>query len=750
MRSTLPVYPWGVPHAPSSARPFTRPRWTPSSWIRLPDAIVTAVVALALASAVTVTAGIHRPWTTLPLSLLIGLALWRAVRPPRDGLDDAGGAGADAHAAVPGTDATAWATSARVVLAWTALWVLVNAFGRAEYLIVSRDPGFLTLTGMWLVDHPSTDIPVGPALDAASHHWASLADAEQAWNLRGTMIQPQGAKMLPALISVFGWLAGSEGVLIANVLIGGAGILAVYLVARRFVPPAWAFIPAIALGVTVSHIALSRAAYTEPLTLLLVCAGLAWAWQGVESGRLGPLFAAGAATGATALVRIDGAAFAASALVALALAIALGARLGADHGHAFRQRGLLVYTASQLAFTTLGYWSLWRWSEAYLDRLWPQTESILLLYGLSVAVAVLWGLTFTRAVRGERLVTAPVARLGRRGPAAAAGITAAVLVVLASRPLWTTVHRGGTTEEDQFTNSVVGAFQQLQGLPYDPTRTYAESTVTWLSYYLTWPLIALATVGFAAAVWIALTKRPGWLLLVVGMLAPTMLYLLKPEIVPDQIWAIRRFEPAAMPAFVLAATLGAVAALAWWSRTQRLRGQSRQNSRDRSLAHVARLLLVLLPATTWISIKPHEEYPISVAMHVFTREMQGAKGQFEGLCEIIDGRPVILYGTSSHFGPIRVLCDVPVVLQLAEIAPASLAQINDDLGGNAILLTRSPEELEWSAPSSVVLDAPTYQAEFRLQGIPRIVNVQDYQWHAGLVGEHGVLDPLPSIAPTIS
>src|SRR5690606_2025518 len=45
-----------------------------------PDAIVVALVALALAAGLTVSLGAHRPWTTLPAAVLIGWLLWLAVR----------------------------------------------------------------------------------------------------------------------------------------------------------------------------------------------------------------------------------------------------------------------------------------------------------------------------------------------------------------------------------------------------------------------------------------------------------------------------------------------------------------------------------------------------------------------------------------------------------------------------------------------------------------------------------------------
>src|SRR5665811_805231 len=108
-----------------------------------------------------------------------------------------------------------------------------------------------------------------------------------------------------------------------------------------------------------------------------------------------------------------------------------------------------------------------------------------------------------------------------------------------------------------FTNSVVESFQRAEGFPIDPTRTYAEHTVTWLSYYLTWPILALATLGLAIIVWRTFTSQPVAVVFLGAFTVPTLVYLLRPAIVPDQLWAIRRFEPITLPGLAIAAGVGA-------------------------------------------------------------------------------------------------------------------------------------------------------------------------------------------------
>jgi putative flippase GtrA len=128
-------------------RDILRPRVL-RSLAAAPERLVLATVALTLSCGVTVSLGVFRPWTTIPLSLLLGAIGWRLAPHPRR--DEASAKGA------------AW------LLGGAFVWVLANLPWVAEYIIVRRDPGFLTLTGLWLVDHGSTDIPTGGALDAAA------------------------------------------------------------------------------------------------------------------------------------------------------------------------------------------------------------------------------------------------------------------------------------------------------------------------------------------------------------------------------------------------------------------------------------------------------------------------------------------------------------------------------------------------------------------------------------------------------
>ncbi len=673
--------------------------------VAAPERIVLALVVLALAAGLWASVGLHEPWTVLPTAAA-GVALaWRIVPAP------VRVAAADRRGAV-------------LALAGTGAWAVVNAVMHAEYLIVVRDPGFLSLAGLWLVDHPSSDIPTLGAIDAAGVDGTVLADASQAWNLRGDAVQPQGARMLSALIAVGGWVGGDRGVLIANTLVGAVGILAVYVLARRMLGPLASLAPAAAVALSVSHIGLSRAAYTEPLTLVLVLASALWLWRGVEDRRTGPLLLGAAASGATTFIRIDGAAFAAGLIAAALLALALS-----DGPRARRAGAGMAALALQAVAVYAGYAALWRWSEGYADRLADQAVTLMVGYGALVIVLAVWTLSWLGG--GDRVATGARDLLGVRGARIVGAAVSGLLLVLASRPLWMTAHRGTESSVDQFTNNVVGSFQASQGLEVEPTRTYAEHTVAWVSYYLTWPLVLLGIVGFGLATTWMIRRRPGWALLLGAVLPTSLLYFWNPEVVPDQLWAFRRFEPATLPGFAIAAAVAA-----WWL-IDRLRPGWRSLAR-----RVAAGAFVVLPLTTWVSLAPGSDLPVSAATPVFVREMGGAYDQLEELCAVAPDRPIILAGTSSHFGSLRVMCDEPTVLALAALDPDEVATMAGAWDTAPVVLTRNPEWFEWASEPAVVVESSVRQASYELQGIPRTYFDRRYSWYAGIVGEDGTLEPI--------
>jgi hypothetical protein len=188
-----------------------------------------------------------------------------------------------------------------------------------------------------------------------------------------------------------------------------------------------------------------------------------------------------------------------------------------------------------------------RWSARRRDRLHPLTDP------------------------APRRWTVP-ARLTARLPAAAAALILVIGAGLASRPLWSVSRHAA----DDPSNAMVAGLQAQQGLAVDGTRTYAEQSVRWLSWYVgpVTLVAALATAAMVAAVAVRwwYSSRPGagparpvppWLIPAAIALGSVLLTLYRPGVTPDHPWADRRFVPVVLPAVTLAAAAAAARAVAW-------------------------------------------------------------------------------------------------------------------------------------------------------------------------------------------
>jgi hypothetical protein len=680
------------------------------------------LVALALSCGLTVSVGAFRPLTALPLAAFLTAAGWSL-----------GPTGArDPRAALGGAIALGGAT----------VWFFANLRWAAEYLVVRRDPGFLTLSALWLTHHPSTDITALGTAAAAQGFPSLLADQPQAWNLNGDMIQPQGAKMLPALAAVGGWIGGETGVLYSNLAVGAIGLLATYVFARRMMGPIAALVPALGLSLTVSHIWLSRANYTEPITMVLLLAALAWAWQGVKQRRIGPLIAAGIASGSTLLARVDGPLFSLGVASGVAVALAVS-RIGSLR---WRSTAFVAFAAAQATLTLVGSASLWRWSRAYVQRLGAESGNLQIAYTIAIGLLIVVAVTAPAVDQWRRRRTAGRTRAHRALPrfatyarthlaVAMGALTFLVFLVLASRPLWMTAH----TSLADFQVNYVAWVQGIQGLPVDGTRTYAENTITWVSYYLTWPVVVLGVVGFSLAATRLGRGAAMWAIPLAGLLVPSLLYIVLPAIMPDQVWAIRRLAPS----FVVG--LLVFAAVAWQSVIARWVGPKfDRRAWPRRASVTIAAVIAAAPLTSWISVSQPTGWGLGATSAIWVAEQRGAREQVDTLCSYVDGRPVILVGSSTYFGTIRVACDTPVILSLSAVTPAMVKQVAATLGSEPVILTQSAEDVTWTdAPAAPTFTATMLLSSSSVSGLPDGALRDTSTWYIGNAGPDGTVEFVP-------
>jgi hypothetical protein len=621
----------------------SHPGWFARLVTALPSRAPVVFFWCALVVFTTVTLGQFRPIVVVPAIMAV-VVLSRSMAPER----------------VPLT--REFRTGAAWALGLVAAWFVVNLTFAGEVLLVQRDPGFLTLEGVWLTSHADPSIPIRSATDLAAVNSDVRVISDAFWRF-GDEIHAQGAKTFPGLLAMAGWVLGLRGVLIGNLLIGALGLLAVYDVARRLISPRWGLVPVAALALSTPMIYFSRSAFTEPTNIVLTFGGLAVLWSAFRDPRLARFALGGAMVGATALSRIDGAAVSAGLILGLGVVAAVS---GPSERRA-RIAGLVAASGAALLMVGLGYVDLALHSAGYLaDHRSLYVQLLALLGACLVAVGML-----IVVLRWERLRSWLAARRGLLGTVAA-GLVAVAAVALASRPLWM---QRNLIEPGSGQAWFIAAAQKAAGDPVDGTRSYDEMTVTWLGWYLGPLTLILAVAGTALLLRRSIVGwRPEVLVFLATLGIPALLYLIRPAITPDHIWAMRRFLPAVIPAALV---------LAGWTLPRIHRAARTRWQRIGAWVLVAGVLLP--PLATWGTL-------------VTTAEYGGRADQVAQVCAAVEGRRVVVV---REVGPpwlptLRIMCDVDVVEVGPRPTAEDLAAIRDTWGGAVMVLTDARQLVPWS------------------------------------------------------
>jgi len=631
--------------------------------LTLPDRLPLAVGCLGLAGTLSALLGAVHPALVLPVAGVLIVLTWRVV-----------------PSAPTPTTAARWSLLA--ALLFLVGWTVQGWRSTGEYVVVNRDPGFLTLRALWWTRHAEPSIPVGGAEHVAATVPGASA-ATEAFALSGGALHPQGNAMLPAVLAAAGWIGGDRGVFAGSVLIGAVALLAVYGVARRLVGPVLGLLPMVALGCSLPFLVFTRSAYTEPLTVLLLCGGLSLAIPvrdardaGVGAARFA---VAGAMLGAVATARIDGGVVVAG--LAAGMALLAWSPLADTARRVWRRRAVAAIGGAVL-MQVLGWLDVWRLSPAYAEE---HREQITQLGGgTALAVVVAVALLIGSRWGGRRWRTTWWRNRRVFGVAAVAGVGALALGLL-SRPLWFTGHH---IDPASPYGNAVELLQWTAGQPLDGSRSYDELTLTWTSWYLGWPTIVLGFVGCGMLAWRAVAaRRPVATLLLPVLLVAGLFPVVLVNITPDQIWASRRLLPATYPMLMIGAVVAVAGAGRWLQRAPL----------------VARPAVALLAATMLVP-------PVLGWRGVAdVRELSGRAGQAESVCAALEGMRAdrVVWVHSSPFrylGTVRVLCEVEVVEFVEPPTVAQLAAVRDAWGGGTVAVASfDPADLPWGSPPSTAV-----------------------------------------------
>ncbi|WP_454049409.1 hypothetical protein [Cellulomonas sp. Marseille-Q8402] len=671
--------------------------------LSLPDRLPVLLLALGLTSLVAVLLGQLRPLVVLPVTVALAAATWRLVPSPP-----------------PATRGQVGA-----VLALAALcggWVVAGWRTAAEYVVVNRDPGFLTLQALWLTDHPAAPIPVGSAAGAAV---AGASAGTEAFWLQDGALHAQGNKLLPSLLAVLGWAGGERAVLAGGVVVGAVGLVAVFAVARRFAGPLWALVPTAALALSLPYLVFTRAAYTEPLTVAFLCGGLALAhgtWSAPGRGGAARWALVGAMTGAVAAARIDGGVVVAGLAVGCALVGA--APLGA-HDRRAAVRGALAALGAGVAVAVLGITDVVRLSPDYVRVHEQQLVLLGVATGLLVLVAVAVLVVPGGVLRRVRLTVHDRRQvLGR----VAAAVVLVLGVLLASRPLW---WQGRFTDAATGYGYAVTVLQEAAGQPLDPSRSYDEQSLAWAAWYLGVPAVVLGFAGLAVIARRAVGRRDPPATLFVAVVGVAALFpLLLVNITPDQVWAVRRLLPATFPGLLVAGAC-ALAALTALTGTP----ASPWRTARRAVAALLALAVVSFPLTTW---RPGA----SVV------ELSGRATQAHAVCDVLDDLGVerVVWTHSAPFrylATLRVVCDVEVVEFEDPPSATDLAAVRRAWGDEPVAaLSFDATDYRWTAvPTASAGGTVSTTLGRTLTGAPTSVDATWSEVWVGLVEPDGLVTP---------
>lgn len=591
------------------------------------------------------------------------------------------------------------------------LWGVWNVAFTSQHIFTNRDPATYANAAAWLVNHDSLRIEAPSFTDGLSGFTNSSPGftAEDG----SPTVSSQGQDFLPVLLAAAGKLVGEYKMLHTPVLIGMAALLAVYGFARLLVKPRWALLAVAVLGLTLPMLYFARDAYTEPLTMGLLFAGMTLVWTAFRAQRLSAWLLAGLVLGASTMVRID--VYITLAGIMLFVAIVLCGVPKADRKRTAWH--VAAFLAVMAVFAALSFVDMTRFSLPYLvfhKKLIMQELlgfGAVLLVGAS-AVAFAW-----RSARSARW---------RRAFERWASVGGVLLVIsggllLYSRPLWFT----GQTHQQ---NADVAALQARRGLPVEP-RSYTEQSVNWVAWYTGMPLMTLGLVGLGMGIANAKRQRVILLLGVSSVAVTGLVYFIHPSVAPDQIWASRRYVPMVLPGLLVFSMIPL--AFLWEKYKDQLQ--------------IRQAFAVLLVGAVCLA-------PLTVSRPFIAQRDVVQTPIIEGVCGALPKNAAVLWvGDGQYYlvQPTRSFCGVPafsftsrtldwaaISQAAAKVRAAGYVPVLAVMNGDKPILESQAHNVE------MVSDFTFHEMEMRLTGPPRFAETKTLGVSIAEITEAGSLAPL--------
>jgi hypothetical protein len=411
----------------------------------------------------------------------------------------------------------------------------------SQHLLTDRDPGVYNNTGRSIARthrvHPT--IASSPFDDAAS-----FPPRTSGFEIVKHRLYPNFLNYLPTLLAL-GWSAGGDtGLLVVPAILGALALLVLYALGSTIVGPRWALLGPALLTLAPLQSWFSRDAYAELPLEVVVVGGL---WLFVESRRAGGAVAgaiAGTVFGTMVFVRVD----ALAALVALPAALAVEWLRAApldDPERRKRRATILGFAAATTAAAWIGHFVTRRQTPGYftdLEHNLHQLEAALVA-GV-VAGLVILAVHYVRPGVGHRLASSNLL--------VGLGIAAVVVVTFYEykiRPI------GGPAPKLLDYRSPVAARMAAR---HAFNAFFFSGAFRWFAWYLGTVTLALIVMGLVVlGVRSLRSDTPAFIVLATGV-PVTVLYIARPSISPDHLWAMRRYLPVVLPVMTIAAAAAAI------------------------------------------------------------------------------------------------------------------------------------------------------------------------------------------------
>lgn len=572
-------------------------------------------------------------------------------------------------------------TSRAAQLGAAAALVLAVGYGAfagltpSQNVVVARDPGSYASTGRWLAREGTLEVDArGPAFggirglrfsgaavfDVGKPFPPATVPGEVGEIRESGQIEFQFNHLASVALAVAYDIGGYQIMFRLPALLSAVVLLTLYAVTVRVTrrPYVSLLAPAL-LAASMPFLYVARNTYSESFASTLLW-GAVLVLIGVhERPRVGVAAVGGLLLGALVCARVDALLYVGMIFPLAAISIAAATR--ADVRNA-RLRAWVAAIIATGAVGAIGWYDLSERSGFYVNSLGPRLSMLRTALVVSASASVIGLVAWTLA--------APLRRLAEhmRRPVAVAGAVVVAAVILYG---WL-VRPHVETAETPLRLPTIENIQRRDGLPVEPSRSYAEDSLRWMAWYLGAPALAAAIGGLTWATWRAIKGRADAanVTLVILCLGAGALYWYDPNITPDQLWATRRFIPATFPSLAVWAA-AAVGALASTGPALRLR-RARPAAGVGALALAAILLLVPPLVTTaplrWQRIQPGYLKPVL--------ETCDAVGP-EGAIIVLGG-----FGGSTLAQTLRGWCGVPVAAQGSAVSPEKLPALAAEIEAN--------------------------------------------------------------------